>query len=93
MNEILAKKFTILQPNKPPTSVVTRQPTAIVNKQPEKHYQNILKSAIENSYQRAQPIKTKDFPCIYLDCPYRFTFQNIEQHLNDAHNVTKIKVG
>ena len=93
MNEILAKKFTILQPNKPPTSVVTRQPTAIVNKQPEKHYQNILKSAIENSYQRPQPIKTKDFPCIYLDCPYRFTFQNIEQHLNDAHNVTKIKVG
>ena len=55
--------------------------------------QPTLKSTIENSYQRAQPIKSKDFPCIYLDCPYRFTFQNIEQHLNDVHKVVKIKLG
>ena len=80
VNEIIAKKLTLVQPMPKKDIQTSSQWSKMVQK-----------CAIENSFQRAQPVKSN--PCIYLDCPYRFTLENIEKHLNDAHKITKIKAG
>ena len=37
--------------------------------------------------------KKLHFPCMYLDCSHELTLDNIEEHFEKSHKVTKIKIG